>query len=69
MTVDVDGTRLESSEKTFNSYNYGKIYRWEKTGLGWAIGDCRQNLSMCRVNLDHCTMAPVVDWWRANGGG
>ena len=38
-TMDVDGIRLNSSDASFESYSYGKTYRWEDAGINWSEGD------------------------------
>ena len=38
-TLEVDGTRLESSEAEFTSLSYSKIYRWEDVNVRWSEGD------------------------------
>ena len=37
--LELDGTRFASGDASFNSYSYGNIYRWERTGLRWSDGD------------------------------
>ena len=37
--LELNGTRFASNDASFNSYNYGNIYRWEGTGLSLRDGD------------------------------
>ena len=38
-TLEVDGTRLESTDASFTSYSYSKIYQWEDAQMIWSEGD------------------------------
>ena len=38
-TIEVDGTRLDSTDASFTSYSYGKTYEWQRTGIHWSDGD------------------------------
>ena len=38
-TIEVDGTRLGSSDASFTSYSYGKTYEWQGGGIRWSDGD------------------------------
>ena len=38
-TIEVDGTRLDSSDASFTSYSYGKTYEWRDTRISWSDGD------------------------------
>ena len=37
-TLDVDGTRLDSSDASFTSYTYAKGYYWADAGITWSEG-------------------------------
>ena len=37
-TLDVDGTRLESSDASFTSYSYSQIYQWDAAQTNWSDG-------------------------------
>ena len=37
-TLDVGGTRLDSSDASFESYSYAKIFRWQNVGIDWDDG-------------------------------
>ena len=37
-TLDVDGTRLDSSDASFTSYTYAKVYYWADAGITWSEG-------------------------------
>ena len=41
-TLDVDGTKLESSDASFTSYIYSKIYQWDDAQINWSEGDSVQ---------------------------
>ena len=38
-TIEVDGTRLDSTDASFTSYSYGKTYEWQRAGISWSDGD------------------------------
>ena len=38
-TLDVDGTQLQSSDASFTSYSYSKIYQWDDAEIHWSEGD------------------------------
>ena len=38
-TLDVDGTRLESSDASLTSYSYSKNYEWQGSDIDWSEGD------------------------------
>ncbi len=50
-TLDVGGTRLASSDASFESYSYGKIYRWQDTGIDWNDGD-EVKIAMSQADAD-----------------
>ena len=52
-TLDVDGTRFQSSDASFTSYTYSKIYQWDDAQINWSEGD-RVELRLYRSssNLD-----------------
>ena len=41
-TLEVDGTRFQSSDASFTSYTYSKIYKWEDAEIHWSEGDSVQ---------------------------
>ena len=50
-TLDVDGTRFQSSDASFTSYTYSKIYQWDDAQMNWSEGD-RVELRLYRSSSD-----------------
>ena len=38
-TIEVDRTRLDSSDASLSSYSYGKTYEWQNAGINWSDGE------------------------------
>ena len=49
-TLEVDGTRLASSDASFTSYSHSKIYEWEDAQTNWSEGD---DVELIPIRCDH----------------